>query len=118
MAMREPGAGELNRRALIRKWEDVPNAAFGLDQTFDAGFACWASVEPIGGATYYGAKQTGDQVTHRIIVRRVAGKTDPASVTAEHVVEIGGMRYRVRRVTDMNDGRRFTAIEAEELGAI
>lgn len=116
--MREPTAGELNRRATIRLWQDVPNAAFGLDQTFDAGYACWAKVEPVGGATYYGAKQTGDQVTHRITVRRVAGKTDPASVTGSHVVEIDGMRYRVRRVTDMNDGRRFTAIEAEELGAI
>ena len=116
--MREPSTGELNRRALIRKRQGTPDAQFGIAETYDAGFPCWAKVEPIGGATYYGAQQTDDKVTHRIIVRRVAGKTDPLSVTAEHVVDLAGLRYRVRRVTDLNDARRVTAIEAEELGAI
>lgn len=116
--MREPKAGDLNRTATIRQWQDVPNVAFGLDPQYDAGVTCKANVEPVGGALFYGSQQVEAAVTHRIIVRRMPGKTDPASITGEHVVEVGGMRYRVKRVTDINGARRFTAIEAEELGAI
>lgn len=116
--MREPSAGELNRRVTIRYWQDSPNNAFGLTPVFSDDYSCWAKVEPVGGALFWGAKQTGEAVTHRVIVRYVAGKTDPQSITGEHVIESEGTRYRVRRVSDINDARRFVAVEVEQLGAV
>lgn len=110
--MQLPTVGELNRLVTIRRWQDVPNAAFGVDQTFDAGVQVWAKVEPVAGAIYYGTKQTGENVTHRFVIRYRIG------ITAEHVVEYAGVRYRIQRVSDMNDARRFTVIEAQELGTI
>ena len=116
--MQEPHAGQLNRRVTIRLWTDNPNAAFGLTPTYSADYTCWAKVENVGAGIFFGTKQTGESVTHRIIVRYWTGVTDPQSITAEHVVESEGKRYRIHRVTDMNDARKFTALEVELLGAV
>jgi SPP1 family predicted phage head-tail adaptor len=110
--MRKPSAGALDRRIALRRWQDQPNSAFGIDQTYDAGVTVWGRIEPVGGSVYYGSKQTGDSVSHRITVRHVTG------ITAEHVAECDGVRYRVRRVSDLAGERRFTVLEVEELGAI
>lgn len=116
--MRLPSSGDLRRRVTIRYWQDSPNVAFGLTPVFTEDYTCWAKIEPVGGSIYWGSKQTGDTVTHRVIVRYVAGKTDPASITGEHVIESEGTRYRVRRVSDINDARRFVAVEVEQLGDV
>ncbi len=107
-----PTIGELNRLVTIRRWQDMPNAAFGVDQTFDAGVSLWAKVEPVAGVIYYGTKQTGENVTHRFTIRY---RTD---ISAEHVIEYAGNRYRIQRVSDLNGAHRFTVMEAQELGAI
>lgn len=116
--MRLPASGDLRRRVTIRYWQDSPNVAFGLTPVFTEDYTCWAKIEPVGGSIYWGSKQTGDTVTHRVIVRYVAGKTDPDSITGEYVIESEGTRYRVRRVSDINDARRFVAVEVEQLGDV
>lgn len=112
-----PAAGELNRPVLIREWSDLPNAALGLDATYDAGIGRKAKIEPVGMAAYWGGKQTGEEITHRIWFYRSVG-TRPEDLTGQHVIEHDGRRYRVMRTADLNGARRFTLVEAKDLGVI
>lgn len=112
-----PDSGDMQRQVTIKLWSDVPNAAFGLDQTFDAGLQRWAKVEPIVGVAYWGSKQAGEDATHRFWVRYGEG-TKPEQVTGQHVIEWAGRRYRVIRSINVGDAQRFTAIECKDLGAI
>jgi len=117
--IRWPETGELNRRVVIRKWQDQANAAFGIDQTFDCGISRWAKIAPVSGVAYWGSKQIDEEITHRIWVRYGEG-TRPEDITGEHVVDyqVGGRRYRVKRATNVGDAGQFTMIEVKELGAI
>ena len=108
----EPGLGELRDLVKLRLWADVPNGLAGLDQTFDAGTDIFAKIEPVGGATYWGTKQTGESITDRFYVHYLEG------VTAQHVIEYEGRRYRVKRTAPLGNARRFTMIETTNLGAI
>ncbi len=116
--MREPGAGELDRRILLRLQTDVPNAGFGLDQTFSAGTALWAKHEPVHSLAIRSGMQTGEAPTDFFWVRRAAGLTQPENITAAHVIEWDGQRYRVLEAIDVNGTRRFTRVTAKLLGAI
>lgn len=107
--LKEPGAGELNRRVNIRRRVDVPALDSGLDQTFPESMPRWAKIEPAGSAVYAGSVQIDDTVTHRITVRYLDGLSNA------HEIVHGDRVYRVKRITDMNGARRFTVIEAEEL---
>lgn len=110
MGMREPGAGDLDRRVIIRRRVDLPGADMGLNPTYEDAFPRWAKIEPVGAATYAGSVQIDAVVTHRIIVRYLTG------ITTAHEVVNGAAIYRVRRVTDMNGGHRWTMLDVEELG--
>lgn len=109
--------GQLNRRITLRQWSDVPNAAFGLDQTFDAGITRWAKVEPVHGLAIRAGMQTGETPTHLFFVRYGAG-TKPEQLTASHVVEWQGRRYRVLDTINVEDKNEYTRITAKDLGAI
>lgn len=109
--------GNLNRRITLRLWSDVPNAAFGLDQTFDAGITRWAKVEPVHGLAIRAGMQTGETPTHLFFVRYGAG-TKPEQLTASHVVEWQGRRYRVLDTINVEDKNEYTRITAKDLGAI
>lgn len=113
--MKLPAAGDLNRRVKLRKWQDVANAGFGIDATFDPGVTVWASVEPVGSAIFWGTQQVENGVTHRITVRRTAAINE-VTITGEHVAEYASLRYRVKRVSDLNGERRFVVLEVEVLG--
>ena len=114
-----PDAGELVRRVTIRRWTDSANAGFGIDQTFDAGVTRWAKLDPIAGGAYWGAKQIGEEITHRIWVRYGTG-TRPEDITGQHVVDFpqGNRRYRVVRTLNVGDAQRYTMIECKDLGPI
>ena len=113
-----PAAGELNCRISIKRWEDVPSGNADLAAYYTEVWQCWAKIVPVGSLIYQGSIQTGDTVTHRIIVRQVVGKTDPASLNRQHVIDGNGLRYIVRRSIDMDGRKLFTQIEAEETGEI
>lgn len=108
--MREPTLGELDKRITIRRRLDIPAGDMGLEQTFPAARPRWAKIEPVGTAAYAGSVQIEAVVTHRIYVRYLEG------VTTAHEVVHGQTVYRLRRSMHMNGGRRFTALEVEELG--
>ncbi|SAL20652.1 Phage head-tail joining protein [Caballeronia cordobensis] len=112
-----PTAGELNKLVKIRRWQDIPDAGFGIEQTFDAGFDVWAKRAPVSSGIFFGSMQVNSAVTDRFIVRRSARVTE-ASITGEHVVEHGGLRYRVKRTLPLDGDAVFVAIDAELLGAI
>lgn len=112
-----PEAGELNRRVTIRRWTDTANAAFGIDQAFDAGIDRWAKMQPVSGAAFWGSKQTGEEITHRFWLRWGTG-TKPEEITGQHVIDYQNRRYRVMRSSDLGNAQRFTMIECKDLGAI
>lgn len=111
-----PRAGELNRRILIRRWEDVPAGVADLEATYSEEWPCWAKIVPVGSLIYQGSVQTGETVTHRITVRCVKGKTDPVSLSRQRVISCGMHQYLVRRVTDLEGAGLFTQIEVELTG--
>lgn len=109
MAMREPGAGELNRRVMVRKRTDYPEDDAGLDSEFSEQTPRWAKIEPVGTAVYSAGVQADSRITHRIILRYMPGITDA------HEVARGATVYRIRRSAALNGGNRFTVLEVEEL---
>ena len=114
-----PDTGELVRRVNIRLWEDQANTGFSVDQEFDAGIWRWSKIEPVLGGDFWGAKQIGESITHKIWVRYGVG-TRPQDLTGQYVIDCPSenMRYRVMRALDVNNARVFTAVEVLELGAI
>ena len=112
MALREPSAGELNRRITIRLRSDQPAPDNGIDSVFTDEKRRWASIVPVGSATYSASVQLDAKITHRITLRFLAGITD------DHEVVHGSRLYRVRRVADLNGTHRFTVLEVEALGHV
>lgn len=117
MSQLPPTAGALTHRIKIRLHTDVPNASMGLDAQYTAGIDRWARVEQISAATYYASKQTGEDVTHWITLRR-ATLTQPEQMTTDLVIEHKGRRYRVVRARVHPLHEQYTAVEALDLGAI
>jgi head-tail adaptor len=117
--VRWPETGELNRRVTIRRWTDKANAGFGIDQLFDAGIVRWAKIAPFVGVAYWGTKQVGEEVTHRIWLRYGDG-TRPQDITNQHVIDhiAENRRYRVVRTTNASDAGQFVMVECKDLGAI
>ena len=113
----EPRPGELDQRVKIRHKTNMPNASFGLDQTFDAGTDVWAMRYLVLGLALRAGMQTGEVPTDLFFVRVQPG-TAPEEITAAHVVEWRGRRYRVLDTINVGALRRFTRISAKDLGAI
>lgn len=114
--MRGPAIGEMDRLVTIKAWEDVPSG-LTLAQQYDESQQAWASLVPAGTTLFYGGQQVGQEVTHRLIAWRTP-TLHAVAITARHVVEHEGIRYRVRRATDMNGERAFVVLDLEQLGAI
>jgi len=112
-----PGAGELNRRITIRLATEVPNASFGTDLQLSAGITCWAKREPVHSLNLRAGMQTGEVPTDLFWVRYGTG-TKQEDITASHVIEMAGRRYRVLGTLNVDDADVFTRIEAKDLGAI
>lgn len=110
MAQMEPGAGELDRRIVIRLREDLPIEESSLETAFTQDRRRWAKIRAVGTASYTDSVQTDDKITHRVWVRVLAG------VTTSHEIVSGDVIYRVKRSAPLGAGKRFTLIEVEELG--
>jgi hypothetical protein len=113
----EPRPGELREQITLRQWSDVPNSAFGIDQTFDSGINRWAKHEAIHGLTQRAGVQTGEAPTDLFFIRAESGTT-PQEITGAHVVEWLGHRYRVMDTISIGATRGFTRITVKDLGAI
>jgi head-tail adaptor len=112
-----PEAGELNRRIQLRLRTDVPNASFGVDETYDVGISRWAKKEPVRSLAIRAGQNTGEEPTDLFWVRWGTG-TKPTDLTSSHVIDFKGRRYRVLDSIDVDDLNRFTRITAKDLGPI
>jgi head-tail adaptor len=112
-----PGAGDLNRRIQLRLRTDVPNAEFGVDETYSVGIPRWAKKEPIHSISIRAGQNTGEAPTDFFWVRWGTG-TKPTDLTEGYVIDFDGRRYRVMDSIDVDDLHRFTRITAKDLGAI
>ena len=109
--------GEFNRPGKIRAWEDIPNAAMALDQTFEAGIDRWMKVDPIRGLAIRAGEQLGEQPTHFIWLRW-SQQVQASMLTQTHVVEVNGRRYRILDAIDVEDARQFVRITAKDIGPL
>jgi hypothetical protein len=114
--MRGPGIGEMDKLVVLKAWEDMPSG-FTLAQQYDDAQQAWASLVPAGSALFFGSVQVENAVTHQLITWR-SGTVNAGAIGARHVVEHAGIRYRVKRASDMNGERAFVVIDLEQLGAI
>lgn len=110
--MKLPQIGELRRRIGIYTLSTAPTGDSSYADTLTKLTDTWAKVEVIGGVNYWGSVQAGYDVTHRFIVRYMDG-TRPQDLTHATKVLYEGVWYLVKRLTDMNDAHRFTALECE-----
>ena len=116
-ALTLPDTGELNRRIVIRRWTDAPNASFNVDQTFDAGISRWAKVEPIRGIASRMGVTTAEEPTHYFWVR-YSLETTADYFSQDRVIEYRARRYRIVDAQNFQDADRFIRITAKDLGAI
>lgn len=110
--MQMPKPGELNRRITIKDWQDVPNAAAGIDQNFTAPLSACAKHEPVGAKLYQESVQLNEVITDRFYIRYRPG----FKVDKNKVIEFDGTRFRIRRGSDLGGMKRFIVIECEALG--
>lgn len=115
--MEYPCSCELNRRILLRKQTDLPAMGGTVTNTYEDMAHAWAKHEPVGNAIFYGTKQVGEDVTDRFVFRRT-DTVNERTVTSSHVVEYSGLRYRVKRATDIKGARKFVMLEVENLGNV
>ncbi|MEZ2293091.1 hypothetical protein [Variovorax sp. RCC_210] len=115
--MKYPDIGELDRLVKIRLWSDSASSGFAIDQQFDPGQDAWARIDPAGSALFYGTQQIEPGMTHRLATWR-SSTINALAITGRHVVEHEGIRYRVRRVTDINGRKDFVLMDLEQLKAI
>lgn len=113
--MKMPRAGDLRKLITIKSWLSQPNASAGLDENYTGPINVWAKVEPVGSAIYHGTAQTDNAVTHRFYIRY---DSQVEGLTGDYVIEHGGRRYRIKRISDLEFKQKFLIIEAEELGAV
>lgn len=110
-----PTIGELNRRAQLYSVSNKPTGKTALARCRDLIAEVWAKVEVIGGSYYWEMVQIEETVTHRIWLRYVPHLTRPRDLSQLSEVDCDGSRYRVRRVTDVNNQHRFVMLECEEV---
>ncbi len=110
-----PTIGELNRRCDIFSVKTRPMASGSHENAETPVWSCWCKIEVVGGSVYWDNAQTESAVTHRIYVRRVNGKTRPQDLPRQIEIACDGLRYRVKRITDVNSAQRFTLMECEVL---
>ena len=112
--MQMPRIGQLNRRITIKDWQDVPNAAASIDRTMSNPLTVWAKHEPVGAGLYQDSMQINETITDRFYIRH----RDNFVVDKNKVIEYDGIRFRIRRGSDLGGMRRFIVIECEALGSI
>lgn len=116
MALSIPTAGELTKRITLFRRVDLPSAELGAysDDTVIGNY--WAKIEPVGGLYFMQGLQQNQNITHRIWLRWIQGKTDEHSLNHGVMIKYHDIIYQIIRVMDADNTRRFSVIEVQELG--
>jgi phage head-tail adaptor, putative, SPP1 family len=101
--------GSMRQRVNIQTLAANPvQEASGLRDLYTTIATVWASVEPVSGNTEFASKQIGEEVTHRVVIRY------RSDVTAENWISWRGRRFRIRKVRDLEERRRYQILDCEE----
>jgi SPP1 family predicted phage head-tail adaptor len=103
----DPGA--LDRRLALEAPAETPDGAGGVVRTYQEVATLWASVEPVAARGEVVAMQSGQTITHRILIRR------RADITARHRLRDGAKVFRIVALRERD--RRWLEIQAEERAA-
>jgi SPP1 family predicted phage head-tail adaptor len=98
--------GMLNRRLALEAPVETPDGAGGVTRSYQEIATLWAAVEPVAARGEVVAIQSGQTITHRIVIRR------RADISTRHRLRDGGRVFRI--VTVRERDRRFLEIQAEE----
>ncbi|WP_295379562.1 head-tail adaptor protein [uncultured Pseudacidovorax sp.] len=116
--MKAPYIGELTMRVRIRPWQDEPDDGTSIDPVYGEGFEVWARLKPVGAMLYYGTAQVQAGITHRLVTWRTA-RVNAQAITAAFVVEHRGLRYRVKRATEVDESTEvWVLLDLEQLGTV
>lgn len=105
------GAGDLDKRVIIRRREDRAIGYSSITQSYSDVRKRWASLKPVGTSVWASSLQTEETVTHRAVIRFMEG------IGIDHELVYAGVVYRVKRSAPLDGGRVFLIIELEELGS-
>lgn len=104
------GAGDLDKRVVIRRREDRAMGYSSTTQSYSDVRTRWASLKPVGTSVWSSSLQTQETVTHRAVIRFMQG------ITVDYELVYRGVVYLVKRSAPLNGERIYLIIDLEELG--
>lgn len=103
--------GKMRQRVTVQTYHDEPDADHAVDAIYVNVATVWADVSTVSGRTEIESKQIGEAITHRVTLRY------RADVTSENWLLWRGRRFRIRKVRDLEERRRFLILDCEEASA-
>lgn len=103
--------GKLRHRVTVQTLDERADPTHAVETDYVNVATVWADVEAVSGRTEIESKQIGEAVTHRVTMR------SRLDVTAENWLLWRGRRFRIRRVRDLDERRRFLILDCEEASA-
>ncbi len=144
--MNLPNVGDLRHRVTFELRKSVPNDQAGFSNVTTSSFTVWGDIQPVGAQIFWNTSQIETTVTHRVFTRYIEGKTRPQDLTRLSQIEetvthrvftryiegktrpqdltrlirivCNGLKYRVRRVSDISGKDRFTVIDVQQEGVV
>lgn len=105
-------AGQLRHRITLQTpTESTSTSTMGRTPTYADTATVWASVEPLSGNEQWRAKQAGTVVSHRIIIRYMAG------VTSAMRVKFGSRYFGIESVINENERNQMLELTCKEEAA-
>ena len=101
-------AGTLRHRVTIQAETLVDDGEGGYTKTWGSTDAVWASVEPLSGAEAFQASQVQGAVTHKIIIRYLAG------VTPKSRILFGSRTFNIKSVLNQFEKNVLLTLICEE----
>lgn len=95
-------AGALRHRVAVQELTHTRDAYGGVAEVWTTRATAWASIEPVGGKTFFAAMQAQSEVTHRARVRHASALAGVRGATWR--LTLGSEVYGV--VAAMPDNRR------------
>ncbi|MGL5344881.1 MAG: phage head closure protein [Plesiomonas sp.] len=106
---REPSAGDLNQRLMLRKVSEIPANDFSTEKTYLMQSTCWGKVIPLAAVLHQDGAQIENKVTHKALIRYRLG------LGHGWEVQSAGVIYRVKGAQPLNGRTQFTLLSLEEL---
>ncbi len=103
--------GKFRHRVKIQSLAENPHGDNHIQPIYSDVAEVWADVLPVSGKTEYDSKSLGESITHTIAIRY------RSDITSENWLLWRGRRFRIRKVKDHEERRRFLILDCEEASA-